>query len=685
MRAALLLLLVACGDNELLSGEPIGQVANLAIVAHQDDDLLFMQPDELEAFQSGTGTLNVYVTAGNGTKGVDYSEQRDVGLMAAYAQIADGDAWNCGWIEIAGHAAQHCRLDSLNASLVFLNYPDGGKEGEYANSLLHLWEGTIDGADTIARRGGHYDQAGLIATIAEIITDTQPATIRTLEVAATHGRDHSDHMLVGALAVLAAARTTTTAQLISYRGYDTESEPENVIDPFYARSLDALAHYEACVDGGAPCGMAAPMVDPAHDVWLHRRYGVGFRPVATGVLRLDGGQCASANSDGSLELIGCTGAPPWSFTPDGALHLADKCLQALPTGELVVGPCTAPSAFRLDDEGHIWAGVPPVPTDNMDLDHGSCLAAAGGRVRAVLCGATKIGTWTVEPAQSATPRAALNLAQTGRRVVLADADGDGKADLCELAGTIVRCAAGRGDGTFSASGPFGGPLAVDPESLVIGDVDADGGPDACGRASDGISCTFANGTTMHWTDAFDDASALSTTAASLALTDAHGIGTPEICGLSKLGVICAPRGAAALAVSRSTWPPTDTPLRFADLDGDRHTDWCSLGATASCGTDRDRVISDNGVPWSFAQGGTAEPLTGPVAFRDIDGDGRSDLCEISGNTVRCARSQGYGFGPSFVVLTHDTPLVALWLGDLDGDGRRDLCVDDGTSIICQRN
>ena len=493
-------------------------------------------------------------------------------------------------------------------------------------------------------------------------------------------------MLVGALTVLAAAQATTTAQLISYRGYDTESEPENVIDPFYARSLDALAHYEACVTGGAPCGEAAPSIDPAHDVWLHRRYGIGFRPSATGVLRLDGDKCASANSDGSLELVACVGAPPWTFTRDGAMHLADRCMQALPTGELVVGSCTGHSVFRFDDEGHIWAGIPPVPTTNMDLDHGSCLAAAGGRVRAVLCGATRIGTWTIEPAQATSARTSLGLARTGRGLVLADRDGDGRADLCEIVATGVECALGRGDGTFSPVVPLGGPVAVDPESLVIGDIDGDGHPDACGRATDGIACNLDGGATMHWTDAFDDLASVAGTSRSLAIVDANGFRSPEICGISRLGVQCAPRGQAALAVSRSTWPPAAVALAVADLDGDHRADWCSLASTgASCAIDSDRVVTDHGAPWSFAQGGTAEALVGPSALGDIDGDGRADLCGITLGTVRCARSQAYGFGPSFAVLAHPSVLTALWLGDLDGDGKLDICADDGMSIICQRN
>src|SRR2546426_8126954 len=94
---------------------------------------------------------------------------------------------------------------------------------------------SIDGATTIAKRSAHYTRDELIETLAEIVREVRPQTIRTLEIAATHGADHSDHMLVGALALLATARAETHADLVSYRGYDIQDEQVNKIDPLFDR------------------------------------------------------------------------------------------------------------------------------------------------------------------------------------------------------------------------------------------------------------------------------------------------------------------------------------------------------------------------------------------------------------------------------------------------------------------
>src|ERR1044071_3475378 len=59
---------VACGDNI-----PLSRAHNLVIVAHQDDDLLFMQPDLSGAIHRGSPTTIVYVTAGDGGAGLDYA------------------------------------------------------------------------------------------------------------------------------------------------------------------------------------------------------------------------------------------------------------------------------------------------------------------------------------------------------------------------------------------------------------------------------------------------------------------------------------------------------------------------------------------------------------------------------------------------------------------------------------
>ena len=669
MRRLLLLGLVACGDNLVLrpDGEPLPHAASLAIVAHQDDDLLFMQPDEYEAVRSAGGVVNVYVTAGNGTKGVDYAELRGRALMAAYSGITGDDAWTCGWIDLAGEPAQHCRLAIGNVSLVFLGYPDGGKQGEYPHSLLKLWEGEIDQADTIGRKVGHYTQAALIQAVTEVIDAVQPSVIRTLEVSAAHGRDHADHMMVGALAILAAAHTTADPAIVSFRGYGTELEGENVIEPYFTRSLDPLARYEGCVDGTVGCGDVAPTVDDAHSVWMHRRYGVGFRRAAVGRLRSTAsGECASADVDGSLDLVTCATAPVWTFGEHGHVQLRpDGCLQTLPTGELVVGFCTQASTYRLDDEGHIWAGVAPAPAPNMDVDHGSCLASSGGRVRAILCGATKTDTWQVMPLPVTSDRTALGLVRSGRGLVLADLDGDGKADLCEVDAALV-CALGGGEGTFRPAAPRGA-LPIDPDSLVIGDVDGDGAPDACGRDASGILCSLGGAAPTRWS-----------TAALTSLTIVDG----KLCGQTPAGEQCAARDVAPTLIA----PVTGDRLGFADLHGSGQPDWCALpdGGAPACNVIVDQALTTDSSPWSFSQNGAQETLSGALVFGDLDGDGKADLCQARAPGVVCARSQGHAFGPQFPVM--ETPATAVWLGDLDGDGKADTCVDDGAgSIICQRN
>jgi len=252
-----LIALAACADARAPDGEPLRPAPDLTVVAHQDDDLLFMQPDIADLAGRHAGLTNVYVTAGNGKRGIVAADRRYRGLMEAYAAAAGVESrWSCGWIVLAGHLAEHCRLGEGAISLVFLGYPDGGKEGELTDSLLHLWDGSIAGADTIARRRARYDRDGLIAAVAEVIAQTAPTTIRTLDLAATHGRDHSDHEVVGALAMLAAARAGYAHALLAFRGYSMESEPEDVTGALYDRAFGMLARYHACASGCASCGSA---------------------------------------------------------------------------------------------------------------------------------------------------------------------------------------------------------------------------------------------------------------------------------------------------------------------------------------------------------------------------------------------------------------------------------------------
>jgi LmbE family N-acetylglucosaminyl deacetylase len=692
MRVALPLVLVglvACGDNALSTGVPLAQTNDLVVVAHQDDDLLFMQPDVLEAVRAGKGVTNVYVTAGNGTGGVDKADIRYEGLRAAYGAAAGGSDWKCGYIEIAGHTAEHCRLADQNVSLVFLGYPDGGKEGEHETSLLHLFEGSTTNVETIAHQTTVYDRDALIETIAQVMRITQPAHIHTLEVAATHGRDHSDHMVVGALAMLAVARANSSADELAYRGYNTPAELANKVQAVYDSAFEVLAHYEACAaDCDAACGDACTKIDDTHVEWLGRRYAVGFRRNGGGRLR-SGNECVGLDAS----LVGCDTAPNWVIDSAGELRSGNRCLtvgDAVTTGPCLGGP---ERRFFVDDEGHVWSGVPAPPQSDMDYAHLQCLATGGGRVTVQLCGRDRAPTWELAPETVTTPRATIGLTSTGRNVRLGDVSGDGKADLCEVTDALY-CATGTGDGGFTAAirvSSLMSPLGIDPRSLTLGDVDGDHRVDACGRYAQGILCATAAKSfeAVPWSASFNDAAARPSTSASLTAVDANADNIADLCGVDITGVICAPQGTTAAPALRSAWPPLDAVVWPADLDGDHQADWCAATDDgAACAVEAQRDLSTDGASWAYSQDGVvdvAPATTTTVALADIDGDGRADLCSPREDRIVCARSQGRAFGPratTLAILPNQSVASAVWLGDLDGDGRADVCVDTGTAITC---
>jgi len=685
-------LLAGCGDNQHGEGLPLAAAHELLVVAHQDDDLLFMQPDVIDDIHAGLGVTSVYVTAGNGKKGPDAANKRYRGLMVAYAHAAHDDAWECGWISIRGHVAQHCRLDAENVSLVFLGYPDGGIYGELDHSLLKLWQGDIANATTVADRTTRYDRDGLIEVVAAVVHAVDPAVVRTLDLTAGHGRDHSDHMIVGALTALALARDDREREVIAYRGYDMLREPANKTGALYAAMSPYILYYQACASTGceAPCGEACPSLDGSHAQWLGRRYAIGVRNTARGRLRVAGGCLAGAT------LGPCTTAPIWTLD-HGRLASAAGCLAVASDGGLEVIACSRELAERwlVDDEGHLWSGLPPAPAPDLTYAHLRCVTPHDdGSIDVPTCdnAGGVAPRWQWAPELELTSHAVL--AATGRSVRIADVTGDGRGDLCAVTTAGLECAPGAGDGTFGAAVRIDAataPLAIEPESLTLGDLDGDGLADACGRDRLGILCALSSTgyAAGRFSPVFGDDDAHAGTGSSLRIEDANGEGTPQVCGLANEGVVCSPAGTSFETHARSTWPASTDLLVPADLDGDHRADWCALTADgASCGLSAESAITTDGVPWSFSVNGVVEvPPTAPALsdLADIDGDGDRDLCALSGDgTITCARSSGHGFGPRSVVavLPDGASATALWLGDLDGDGRADACVDLGDQIAC---
>jgi hypothetical protein len=228
------------------------------------------------------------------------------------------------------------------------------------------------------------------------------------------------------------------------------------------------------------------------------------------------------------------------------------------------------------------------------------------------------------------------------------------------------------------------PLAVEPQSLALGDVDGDGRIDACGRDSLGTLCaTAASGfAAARWSTMFAHTGPATT--ADRSMTVLRG----GVCGLTGGGFTCTDSPGVF-----SSWPASSPALWSGDLDGDGMPDWCSETPSGmACSRMKDRSITTNGESWTFsldampefslAQDGVIDATN--AALGDVSGDGRTDACAAVQGVVRCAISQGYGFGPRATMLSLPTtaPVTGLWLGDLDGDGKDDVCADDGATIRC---
>ncbi len=684
--------LCGCGDNTLPVGLPLQHSRDLAIVAHSDDDLVYLQPDQLERARRGGATI-VYVTDGRTD-----ADRRHAGIMFAYSAATGFVGWECGWIDVIGHAVEHCRLEDAHLSLVFLGYPEGDPAGTDPTSVARLWSGTLDIAISIGDLTTAYRRDDVLDMLIALVDLTQPRTVRTLDTAGIHGIDHADHAVVGAAALLAVAGHTTEPadeplpEVIAFRADGTGADPATLIDPLFERSAGVLAFYDGCVERSAPCGEPAAVITEAHARALRRRYAMSFRR-GSGQLRLGiGATCMEPLPSGLVGLVGCPSNVDWRLDADGTLHVGDECIEVIATtGELVVVSSCAPRPnrrFFLDDEGHLWSGARP------PIGPGGAMycVSVGSDPQASRCGSDTSTLWELSPSPTQVTRpAGLPI---GRAVQLGDLGRDGNADLCAVIGGNLRCAAGNGTGQFGALADVA-PFAVEPESLTLGDVDGDGTLDACGRDVAGLVCLIApQFTTQRWSPAFARSGPANATDRSLAAIDSDNNGTAEICGVGPAGVICATQDPLDLPEVRSPWPDPTAPAWLGDLDGDRRADWCSrTPMSISCGLDLLSPVTADGVPWTYSLSGIGDPAPADVAtgtMADVDGDGRSDLCGIfdrdSGPQIACARSQGFGFGPLATQFSLPAgAYVGLYLGDLDGDGLDDACADNGVSLFCARS
>jgi LmbE family N-acetylglucosaminyl deacetylase len=277
---------VPISADQLSSNTSCAGPTVMNVVAHQDDDLLFMNPDLLHDLKAGHCVRTVYVTAGDAGAGRFYWLSREQGSEAAYSNmIGAKDLWIQRIVQLANNEFVTVATPSNNSkvSLVFMHLPDGNVKGDGFSashneslerleakkiSLLHA----VDGQSV-------YSSTQLTSAISSLMSVYQPTEIRTQANFVSHTYpDHSDHMAVGRYTQLAYAQYEkqqyeglVTIPLQFYIGYPVHQMAANVSGADLQAKESAFLTY-AGFDGNVCRTAQQCRQTPTYNAYLTRQY-----------------------------------------------------------------------------------------------------------------------------------------------------------------------------------------------------------------------------------------------------------------------------------------------------------------------------------------------------------------------------------------------------------------------------
>ncbi|HUB93101.1 MAG TPA: PIG-L family deacetylase [Verrucomicrobiae bacterium] len=252
----------------------------LSFVAHEDDDLLFMNPDHLHDLRNGGCLRTVYLTAGDAGLSSGYWLGREKGAEAAYdTMIGHGPSL---WIEryVSVTSGEYIRMASPrgnpSVTLIFLHLPDGDVSGggfprTHYESLARLESGAISKIDSVDGQSS-YTKSSLTNLLVSLMQYYHPDEIDTqtpLSENADHP-DHSDHITTGQFTAAAFATYARSVPLVYYTGYPISLQPENVSGQDLADKSAVFYAYAA--HDSLVCKNAANCMNGPYPEWLAREY-----------------------------------------------------------------------------------------------------------------------------------------------------------------------------------------------------------------------------------------------------------------------------------------------------------------------------------------------------------------------------------------------------------------------------
>ncbi|MBV8757738.1 MAG: PIG-L family deacetylase [Deltaproteobacteria bacterium] len=352
-RLALLALLGSCGDNRGPCTDhsapptpvpcPSGTCVDVHVVAHEDDDLLFMNPDIAGELAGGHRVVVIYVTAGelDDPAHESYWHAREQGMRDAYAYMLHGATWNVSPDAIAGLSFATDRAGPV--TLVFLRLGDLQTQclWEDANGCSDIDAHPVAPPYLAATKActlctpqvatQQITRSQLIDVLAQLMTREGATRVATLDSTALHFdalgvasngyTEYWDHYFTGLFATAAAARAGVP-QLASYRAYTVSHSPPNLDLNQACSKLDVFAHYATDDPAIVPAAKHDRFASCPSCFW-HDAYGV-----------------TASESWQTRELVSSSLVTPAHF----ALRSGDACI----TSSLALGDCANAAVFSLD-------------------------------------------------------------------------------------------------------------------------------------------------------------------------------------------------------------------------------------------------------------------------------------------------------------------------------------------------
>lgn len=300
----------------------------VTVVAHLDDDLLFVNPGISDKLDAGWCVTVVHLIGGaNGAK-FDYVLLRETGTKLAYARMAGvPDEWVESNPVFAGKPVHELVLKAQpKVKLLELRLPGGAVRGGKVPLGL-LWDRgetlttypmNVDGTGATT-----YDRAALIATMRAILS---PATeLYTLNPDTVPFIEHPDHIYAARIARVVAQGLNRDLPIGYHVTYPTGGLPKNLSAAETLKKRDVVGSYFA-IDGNDAGHVFGEYQWDGN--WVARRYwsaaragdpGAEFQPKPIQIVNEYSSQClASGGGAGkNPRLAACSGAAAqnWHWQP----------------------------------------------------------------------------------------------------------------------------------------------------------------------------------------------------------------------------------------------------------------------------------------------------------------------------------------------------------------------------------